>query len=111
MGRVEGWTVGRLDWVVLVLVLSNIPSFQLPPSSSASARKSHSATIAKRPRIPLPREWSRAKPAWPEEFWLTSGSPRSSTPHGGTATTESDASELDVLRYFISGPFKAQLDT
>jgi hypothetical protein len=32
------------------------------------------------------------------------------TPHGGGATTEFNASEVDVqLRYFISGPFSAQL--
>ena len=53
---------------------------------------------------------AKASMAWKKfsaDVWL---SKIKYAPHGGTATTEFDASEVDVqLRYFISGPFSAQL--
>jgi hypothetical protein len=109
------WTVGRLDgWTVTAaLVLANIPTvrlsaqqFSIGPQIAFGDYRETSAQL----RYRGGGLGAKASVVWKKfsaDVWLSKIKYK---PSGGTATTEFDASETDVLvRYYVAGPFSAEL--
>jgi hypothetical protein len=103
----DGWTV------LLVVILSNRPTDQLSaqhfavgPQITFGDYRETSAQL----RYRGSGLGAKASVVWKKfsaDAWLSKITYK---PSGGTATSEFDASEIDVLvRYYIAGPFSAEL--
>ncbi|MGE5803530.1 MAG: hypothetical protein ACM358_14880 [Gemmatimonadota bacterium] len=109
------WTVGRLvGWtLLLVLLLSNNPTFQLSaqhfsvgPQIAFGDYKEVSADLHYRGSGIA----AKASMSWKKVSADVVLSKLKYTPEGGTATADFDASEVDVrLRYYIAGPVSGEL--